>query len=186
MDSNEFLTLHCLTLKQLGTPEAVETIVGVPADEAQAALARFVEAGDVKEARGAYVIMPTGRDKLDGLYPEEWAAQRGSSGLAEAYQRFEKVNLELKGLITDWQTARDDKTVDRLAKLHTKAGRVLGELSAEVPRLARYEKRLGAALDKVDSGEVDYVSGVRVDSYHTVWYELHEDLLRVLGETRHE
>lgn len=32
----------------------------------------------------------------------------------------------------------------------------------------------------------DYVGGVRCDSYHTVWFELHEDLLRILGATRHE
>jgi hypothetical protein len=34
------------------------------------------------------------------------------------------------------------------------------------------------------SGAIDYVSGVKVDSYHTVWFELHEDLLRMLGRSR--
>ena len=34
------------------------------------------------------------------------------------------------------------------------------------------------------SGEIDYVSGVKVGSYHTVWFELHEDLLRLLGRSR--
>jgi hypothetical protein len=28
------------------------------------------------------------------------------------------------------------------------------------------------------------MSGVRVSSYHTVWFEMHEDLLRLLGRTR--
>ena len=36
------------------------------------------------------------------------------------------------------------------------------------------------------TGEIDWVSGVRIDSYHTVWFELHEDLLRMLGRTRQE
>ena len=31
----EFLTLHCLTLKQLASPGHVEAIVGVPAAEAK-------------------------------------------------------------------------------------------------------------------------------------------------------
>ena len=30
------------------------------------------------------------------------------------------------------------------------------------------------------------MTGVRVDSYHIVWHELHEDLLRMLGRTRQE
>jgi hypothetical protein len=49
-----------------------------------------------------------------------------------------------------------------------------------------YAGRLAAAYDRALAGETDFVSGVRVDSYHTVWHELHEDLLRVLGRTRQE
>ena len=39
MDKNDFLTLHCLTLKQLCDTDSVEAIVGVPAAEAEAASA---------------------------------------------------------------------------------------------------------------------------------------------------
>jgi len=60
----EFLTLHCLTMKQLAGPANVEAIVGVPAAEAKAALGRLVESGDVKEARGNFVLMPPGRERL--------------------------------------------------------------------------------------------------------------------------
>jgi hypothetical protein len=51
----------------------------------------------------------------------------------------------------------------------------------------RHKDRLNAALDRISAGDNDYVSGVRVDSYHTVWFELHEDLLATLGiERGHE
>ena len=50
-----------------------------------------------------------------------------------------------------------------------------------VPRLAVHRRRLSEALARASAGETDYVSGVRVASYHTVWFELHEDLLRLLG-----
>ena len=49
---------------------------------------------------------------------------------------------------------------------------------------AVHRRRLAEALARASAGETDYVSGVRVASYHTVWFELHEDLLRLLGRTR--
>jgi hypothetical protein len=49
-----------------------------------------------------------------------------------------------------------------------------------------YRRRLDDAYDKVLAGEHDHVSGARIDSYHTVWFELHEDLLRMLGREREE
>ncbi|HVW33932.1 MAG TPA: hypothetical protein VHL53_15465, partial [Acidimicrobiia bacterium] len=59
----EFLTMHCLTMKQLASPAAVEAIVGVPAADARAALERLLASGDVKEARGSFVLMPAGRER---------------------------------------------------------------------------------------------------------------------------
>ena len=55
-----------------------------------------------------------------------------------------------------------------------------------VTLLERYLHRLDAAYDNVLAGDLDYLSGARVDSYHTVWFELHEDLLRMLGRAREE
>jgi hypothetical protein len=49
-----------------------------------------------------------------------------------------------------------------------------------------YRVRLAEAYDQVLAGQHEYVSGVRIDSYHTVWFELHEDLLRMLGREREE
>ena len=201
MENSDFLTLHCLTMKQLCPPDAVETIVGVPAAEAEAALARHIADGIVKEAKGRFVILPAGRERLDALYPEVFADVRAAGRLGAAYERFEEINRDLKALITEWQTilidgkpvpndhsdeAYDRKVIDRLNDFHDSATPILGAMAAEVGRLGRYTERLRAALDKVDTGETDYISGVRVDSYHTVWFELHEDLIRILGTTRDE
>jgi hypothetical protein len=210
MDNNDFLTLHCLTLKQLCDTDSVEAIVGVPAAAAEAALGWLVGEGLVKEAKpGAaggqsqrrFVILPTGRDRLDALYPEVFADVRSAGRLGSTYERFEEVNRDLKSLITEWQTilidgkavpndhsdeAYDRKVIDRLNDFHDGVEPMFGDLAAGVGRLSRYGDRLGTALDKVDTGETDYVSGVRVDSYHTVWFELHEDLIRILGTTRDE
>jgi hypothetical protein len=82
--------------------------------------------------------------------------------------------------------AYDTKIINELGDLHERAEPVLRALSAKLPRYRAYEDRLAAAYDQALGGETDFVSGVRVDSYHLVWHELHEDLLRVLGRGRQE
>lgn len=201
IEDGEFLALHCLTMKTMAGPDQIEAMVGVPAADARAALGRFLEAGEVKEARGNHILMTPGRDRLAGLYPVIYKAARESEALAGAYTRFERCNTELKRIVTDWQTVPvggdrvpndhgdadyDNKAIDRLGALHERACAVVDAFAAEIPRLARHKVRLDAAVERVFAGERDYFSGVRVDSYHTVWFEFHEDLIRILGTERVE
>ena len=58
--------------------------------------------------------------------------------------------------------------------------------SKSVGRFANYSEKLINALEKSEDGELEWVSDAQMDSYHTVWFELHEDLLRLLGRTREE
>lgn len=80
----------------------------------------------------------------------------------------------------------DPKFVDQLWAIHRKLARILAPLAAADVGFDRFFARLGAALDRVDAGEHDYVSGVRVDSFHTVWFQMHEHLLRLTGRERPE
>ncbi|MDP9020051.1 MAG: MarR family transcriptional regulator, partial [Actinomycetota bacterium] len=40
------------------------------------------------------------------------------------------------------------------------------------------------ALRRVVAGEGDWLTRPLIDSYHTVWFELHQDLLDTLGIER--
>ena len=53
-------------------------------------------------------------------------------------------------------------------------------------RGAWYLSALKRALQLANDGDQRYVSSPRVDSYHTVWFELHEDLIRLSGHDRSE
>ncbi|MGI3780466.1 MAG: hypothetical protein ACRYG2_06770, partial [Janthinobacterium lividum] len=55
---------------------------------------------------------------------------------------------------------------------------------ASVPRYERYADRLDTALQRVDEGDVAFVTSPTVDSVHNVWFEFHEDILTVLGRPR--
>jgi len=197
----EFLALHGLAVKKAGPSSAVADILGEDSEQVASALRSAAEAGRAVEAREIVMVTPAGRDWLVERYPEAFAAFRADSRAAESYARFERINRELLRLFTEWQMMPvgketvpndhsdpeyDDRIIDRLGALHERAERPLQELSALEPRLGEYVRRLDAAYDKTLSGEHDFVSGAKVDSYHTVWFELHEDLLRMLGREREE
>lgn len=197
----DFLAVHGLAVRKAAGPVAVAALLGAEETEVSEALERAAGVGRVVHARGTFMLTPAGQDWLREVYPQVFAEARGDGALLEAYERFEKVNTELLSLMTDWQTLPagdrrvandhsdpdyDAKIIDRLGALHERADRVLRRAVAADPRFQLYLDRLELAYDRVLAGEIDYVSGVRIDSYHTVWFELHEDLLRTLDRTRQE
>jgi hypothetical protein len=197
----EFLALHGLAVKKAGPPSAVADILGEDPEDVAAALRSAAAEGRAIEARDMFMVTPAGREWLLEHYPEAFAAFRADGAAAESYARFERINRELLRLFTEWQmmpvgketmpndhsdSAYDDRIIDRLGALHERAERPLQEFSALEPRFGEYVRRLDAAYDRTLAGEHDFVSGAKVDSYHTVWFELHEDLLRILGREREE
>ena len=147
------------------------------------------------------MVTPSGRAWLDACYRDVFAAHRDDPDVQAAADRFERHNRDLLALLTDWQSIPtggerianadtdpdyDRAVLDRLGDLHDRAARVLARLVSAEPRLEQYVQRLESAYDQALAGQTDYVSGVRVDSYHVVWHELHEDLLRMLGRQRTE
>ncbi len=53
-----------------------------------------------------------------------------------------------------------------------------------VPVPAMTGRRLDNALARVQAGDFDWFTTPVIDSFHTVWFELHEDLLSTLGIER--
>ena len=51
-------------------------------------------------------------------------------------------------------------------------------------RARRYRLRLTDAVERVLVCDQRYVASGRVDSYHGVWFELHEELILLAGRTR--
>ena len=200
MTDVELLALHGLAVKKAGSPAAVATVLGLEEDKIASALDGAVDAGKAIGAKGTFMLTPAGRSWLDERYPEDFSEFRNNPEATATYERFERVNRELLKLFTDWQMMPaaggeripndhsdpdyDNGIIDRLGAQHERAERILNGFAELEPRLAVYTQRLDDAYDKVLAGEHDWVSGARIDSYHTVWFELHEDLLRMLGRER--
>ena len=93
--------------------------------------------------------------------------------------------LKSDGTPNDHGDADYDRAVlQRLADLHARVGPLLQRLPQLSPRLTAYDDRLARAAARIAAGDVRYVARLIADSYHTVWFELHEDLLCTLGIER--
>jgi hypothetical protein len=141
------------------------------------------------------VITPEGREAH-----REWARCEPGSEVEErvrrAFERFLPINIELVQLCSDWQVKRggsandhrdaayDWSVVQRLGALDERAGAVARHAGAAVSRLASYRSRLRSARTLVEEGEHEWFTSPRIDSYHTVWMQWHEDLLLTLGLER--
>jgi hypothetical protein len=114
------------------------------------------------------------------------------------FDGFLPINRRLRDVCSAWQTrpdgtpndhgdlGYDDSVRERLDEVHAAIGPVLRRLSATEPSLSTYRPRLQDALDKFDEGESSWLASPLMDSYHTVWMQLHQQLILMLGLTRAE
>lgn len=127
--------------------------------------------------------------RLDAGSPQE-------QDLDQLFDAFLPINRRLRDVCSAWQArpdgtpndhsdgAYDDTVRDRLDEVHSAIGPVLRRMAAVEPRLAGYRPRLQEALDKFDDGEWSWLASPLMDSYHTVWMHLHQELILMLGLTR--
>jgi hypothetical protein len=195
------LVMHGLAIKKHATPEAVAGILGLEVETVRITLAELVEGKRVVEARGKYLLAPAAHMALDSDYSRFYEEARGNASFRDGYDEFERLNTALKQLITEWQTievrgqrvpndhsdkGHDDKIIDRLGALHERAEAALEKLARVLPRFSIYRHKLAAALEKAEDGDIAWVSDAKIESYHTLWFELHEDLLRLMRRERKE
>jgi len=194
----DFLLLRIAQLKGMASPELLRAAASGVGDGFEERLARLVSAGWLQPLPRGVRVTPAGRDWLSQrLREESQVIDRDAS--ACVYDSFGPVNQAFKQLIYDWQirvkggapvpndhqdAAYDQAVLARLEDTHRSVQPVLDAASAIAPRLAMYEARLAAARQRVAAGETRWLAAPLVDSYHTVWFELHEDLLAVAGLTR--
>ncbi len=196
--ASRLLVLHGLGLRGFGAPEAIAAIVGLGADELRRQLGCLATEGLVVYREGrltGWALTPEGRAEQERLLAGELAATGSRSRVERAYRRFLGLNAELLAACTDFQL-RDDApndhadpvhdaaAIERLRAVHGALLPVLDELEASLGRYRGYRARFDHALARLGAGDHDWFARPMIDSYHTVWFQLHEDLLNTLGLRR--
>lgn len=194
----ELAVLQAVRLKGRVSPADLATTLGADLSDITPTVERLAAAGLLTE--GATLrITGSGSDRLAALLAEERAGI-DPAAMAAAYAEFRAVNADFKRLVTDWQltggpggapNTHDDAEYDaavlvRLDDVHARTMPIIEAAAGQLPRLSAYATKLIAALDKVRAGETIWLTRPLIDSYHTVWFELHEELIGAVGLTRAE
>lgn len=193
-DGSDFPVLRALALKGTADAASVAIAAGI-SDGAERFLERFIASGLATLSGRRYRITEAGRQRTSDLLEVE-RAKANPSVIAAFYDKFCGLNDLLKALVHDWQlvdggTVNDHQdadydavVVERLLKLHVEVRPLVAELADEVSRMMVYSRRLDHAVTHLEAGNHDWLAKPTVDSYHSVWFELHEELIALLGRTR--
>jgi hypothetical protein len=194
--------MHGLRLKGFAEAPVVAEIVGLDEGVASEHLDALATEGLVQYRDGrlsGYSLTSAGRGEHERLLGEELDAAGVRSSVRSCYEQFLELNADLLRVCTAWQlrdvngqsvvndhkdATYDKDVIERLCELDEKVQPICDSLGDALDRLAGYGLRLREALSKVQSGEVEFFTKPMIASYHTVWFELHEDLLATLGLER--
>lgn len=191
----ELRVLHAVRLGGFAETPAVADRAALDAGTTEATLLdlaqrQLIERTAFAETTG-WILTDAGRDHLTALLTQEREASGIGPTLTLAADRFEEINTPFVALLSTWQLqspaeqqAHRAQTLGGLSDLAIDLGRTIAPLAAELPRFARYPRQFTEALARARAGEQKWVAGVGILSCHTVWAELHQDLLSSLGRTR--
>lgn len=190
---------RALALKGMATADAVADLLGVASDVAADTLAGLVEQGHASEGPGdRFLLTPDGTAAVEAAYEAESV---GARPVIEAQlERFHDLNLRFKEVVTAWQMrdvdgesvmndhtdpTYDGQVIDQLAaEIHGGICEVLDGICETVHRLEAYRARFEVALAALRGGDQEMMAHPLRDSYHTLWFELHEELIRLSGRNR--
>ena len=178
--------------------EGVADAVLAKAADVTPVVEELVERGSGRIRAGAYKLTDEGRRRSQETSSRPSALAWGADAALAALDAFLDIDQRVKDVVTAWQmrdattpndhtdAAYDATVLDRLAAIHADTLAWLEPIEPKVARLADYGARLSRAIEAAKDGDGRFVASPRVDSYHGIWFELHEDLIQLAGRTREE
>ncbi len=201
-DESVASVLLLLRLKAFAPSITIAESLGLAPESVDAQMDLLAAAGWVQLRSGlaaGWSLTPSGRRHGEQLLRAEVDADGTHTQIEACYRGFLPLNDELLAVCTDWQTvsvdgqlvpndhsdpARDAAVLGRLDELHRRSGPVLDALADTSVRFVDFGPRLSTAHEHIAAGRTEWIAKPTVDSYHGVWFELHEQLLVTLGRER--
>ena len=202
MSPTTLAVLHGVRLASVAGTESLADRSGLPAETLDAVLTECVERGWLRRTEGrlaGWSLTRSGRAEGERLLAQQLDAVGCRAELEVVYAEFLPLNAQVLEVCTDWQVVRadgqlrpndhtdaahDHAVLERLGHLHHRTRPLLARAAELLERFGGYEPRLAAALAHTLAGRTEWFTRPTIDSYHTVWFELHEDLLATLGRRR--
>jgi polyhydroxyalkanoate synthesis regulator phasin len=189
-EATAFDVLHAVRLRGVAPTEAIAGTLDAAPEQVQAVIDGLQNDGELIHREGrrvsGYVLTKEGK----GRHADEVVAQVAGlhEALSHVYEQFLTINGRIKEMCSDWQGIEDDvkrwDAIDALETFDSTAQVIFKRAGEVIPRFSRYGRALSAALELLADGDHRYFTSPLVESYHTVWFEAHEDFLMCLGIDR--
>lgn len=200
----ELLALHGVRVLGMASAAAVAARFGLADDEVTEVLLDGEARGWVRRVEFAgsagWAVTGRGRAENERQLAEELDVAGARPLVVRAHADFLPLNQRLTTACTDWQLRPtradplaandhsdwrwDDRVLQELGSLNGSLHAVCERLTAGLARFDGYASRFAEALTKVEAGRRSWLDAPDRPSCHTVWVQLHEDLLATLGIAR--
>jgi pyruvate,orthophosphate dikinase len=190
--------VRVLHIKGFATPGGLAPVVLSNPATVAPLLESMNDEGLLKMMGEMYQLSEEGKNLGERLMEED-RSNWSTEGATAALDDFLDLDGRMKEIVTSWQMREvdgepvlndhtdegyDKAVLDELVKLHAEATDWLAPLIPELQRLVTYRIRLIRAAEEIAEGNHSYIASPHIDSYHNIWFELHEDLIQLAGRTR--
>jgi pyruvate,orthophosphate dikinase len=194
---NAFTVMRALSLLGFAAPDRVAMSLATSVETVRSVLDKL-PTYHVSHGPAGIGVAPQGRTWLQAkLNAERDCIDQATADLV--YQEFMRLDAGFKRLVTDWQmrvadgrmvandhadTAHDDAVRLRLRAFHQETMELVAKICAFAPRLEPFKMRFARSAAAISAGDGSMIASPLKDSYHTVWFELHEELIHLSGRNR--
>jgi pyruvate,orthophosphate dikinase len=194
------VALLMLAIRGIVSAGELAVIASCETETADALLGHLEKDELAQPAARGHRLTDKGTAHALSMWVEHHDRLAASEAPAALLDEFDAVNFNLKSSLTAWQIrsvngtdvpndhqdeAYDAAVLDRLGGVHAEVDAWLGH-RRDTWLLEHFRARLARAFGRVREGDHAWLTSPRLDSYHSVWFELHEHLIRLAGRTRVE
>jgi hypothetical protein len=200
----ELLTLHAVRLKGVADDVTVAGRFGLDQAKTSELLLDCQAYGWITWSEfagtGGWSLTDRGRAENERQLATELDQAAGRETIHAAYREFLPLNGKLQQACTDWQIKPtpadllafndhddpqwDGRVIEQLSTIDQALRPLSERIGAVLARLGDYDRRFATALDRARDGDPAWIDRTDADSCHSVWFELHEDLIATLGVSR--
>lgn len=192
------LTLHAMRLLGFADTESVAERFGQgPLHVERLLIDAGAEGWALRSSFGGtrgWSLTVAGRTENERLLAEELNSAGGHATVTAVHAKFAALNTKVVAACSKRQlrwlsdgTQPSDGIDEQTHQTFTQALASLGDLevrlTAVLPRFSGYAKRLEQAVTNATT-EPAWFTATDRDSFHRIWFELHEDLIATLGIRR--
>ena len=190
--------IHVISIKGFAKEEPLAVAVGLEVSDVVLIAQSLTEEGLLESSRIGMKLTEKGKAAAEKVL-EDARKTTDLAALETFYQAFTPINQDYKKSVSSWQIKTvgdlaepndhenaeyDQQVLKEMFKDHDLLNHLVTTHLASCPLLRDYARRLEIAYAHVRAGHHQFVTGALIDSYHTVWFEFHEALIRLSGRDR--